>query len=173
MVWSSTAVGVGNTVGSGVDMPMTLFHAGPGLLFKAVLGDKFNFKLFMVVQIMFDIEPAIELFTGLLGNLHRYSHNPPAALLILLLAAAGAAAFKTPTGVIVTTTLSAVASHLWLDHLYHDDVATNMAKWGIEGHRHFDAEIVCWLSAIGGLLIIGIRKVIHKRFPDGVRGFTR
>lgn len=154
-------------------MPFTPLHAGPGVLFKSVLGKRFNFKLFMVVQVSFDIEPAIVMFTGLLGGLHQYSHTPPATLLVTGLATGLAMLLKVPAWTAIISSVLASLSHMWLDAIYHADVAQAVAKWGIEVNRGYDAEVICIVAGSLGLLLAGIRKAIHDRFSDGVGGPAR
>lgn len=62
-------------------MPLTPFHLGPGLAFKAIGGHRFSFLVFAGAQVLMDIEPLI----GILQNkpiLHGYTHTLLGALII-------------------------------------------------------------------------------------------
>lgn len=56
-------------------MPITPFHFGPGLAFKALGGDRFSLMAFGVAQVAMDLEPLAGLLSGarvLHGPTHTY-----------------------------------------------------------------------------------------------------
>lgn len=154
-------------------MPFTILHAGPGILAKSVLGDNFHFKTFMAVNIMFDVEPAMRMFFDLPGELHETTHNPVFGLayfFVMLVVATSCGIKFAPA--MLSAAFGAI-SHLWLDAIYHVDVAAGMMKWGVSVPRYHDAEFVCLISAFFGLLLLGIRKSLRQRFPDGIGRLSR
>lgn len=150
-------------------MPFTPLHAGPGILAKSVLGDKFHFKTFMAVNILLDIEPGVRMFLDMPGDLHQL-HNPLFASVFMWSSAMFAALMGVSVLSAFLSALFGVVSHLWLDAIYHADVAAGLAAWGISVPRHHDAEFICLVTAAIGVVVFGIRKLFHKCFSDGIRG---
>jgi len=67
-------------------MPLTPFHLGPAIAFKALGGRHFSFMVFGGAQVLMDIEPLI----GIIQHkpvLHGYTHTLLGALAIGLIAA--------------------------------------------------------------------------------------
>lgn len=64
-------------------MPFTPFHAGPGVLLKSVLHEKFSLLVFLVMQVVMDIEPLLAILTGR-GVLHGWTHTLHGAFLLAL-----------------------------------------------------------------------------------------
>lgn len=55
-------------------MPVTPFHLGPGMAFKAILRDRFSLIVFTAAQILIDLQPLFAMVTGL-GAIHGFSHT--------------------------------------------------------------------------------------------------
>ncbi|MBB1076317.1 DUF4184 family protein [Rhodoferax sp. 4810] len=62
-------------------MPFTLFHLGPGMVFKAVLQQRFSIISFAIAQVAMDIEPLVGMIRGA-ERLHGITHTYLAAILI-------------------------------------------------------------------------------------------
>ncbi len=143
-------------------MPVTPLHLGVGLPIRALVGKKyFGIWSFFAVQVLYDLEPLTRMVFDLDGTLHQTTHNPLfgsvyALVTILCL-------WRWERVGAITGAVWGAISHLWLDALYHSDVAAGMARWGVENHRGFDAEVICMLGFGLWLLIAGIRKAIEQR----------
>lgn len=67
-------------------MPFTLFHMGPGIFIKSLMGGSFSLMVFGWTQIVMDIQPLIVLISGD-GHLHGFSHAYIGARLLAILSA--------------------------------------------------------------------------------------
>lgn len=148
-------------------MPLTPLHFGPALAVREIVGHKrFGIWAFATTQVLFDIEPGIRMLFGLDGTLHQTTHNPTFGLIYALIAIAACWKWEKWSGIVGAVFGS--VTHLWLDAMYHSDVAENMGKWYWEHmspmERGFgDAEIVCYLGFFFWLLFAGIRKAVQER----------
>lgn len=118
-------------------MPLTAFHAGPGLLVKAVAPHAFSFKLFLATQIALDLEPGVRMLLGH-AELHGWTHTWPGSLVVCGVAAA---VWRSLAGhdlryftidrlslpVLVFTALFGAWSHVLLDGLVHADMTRTAA----------------------------------------------
>ena len=64
-------------------MPLTPFHMGPGIAFKAFLQGSFSLMAFGWAQIVMDVQPLIVLISGI-GHLHGFSHTYIGATLLAI-----------------------------------------------------------------------------------------
>src|SRR5688572_27817068 len=67
-------------------MPFTPLHFGPALALKAFAGRWFSFTLFCLVQMLIDLEPAVQMLRGaepIHGFLHTYAGATLAAVIAL------------------------------------------------------------------------------------------
>lgn len=148
-------------------MPVTPLHFGPALLLRKVIGTKyFYLPAFAITQILFDIEPLIIMtfYPDDFKNWHPVLHTTSYGISFAL-AAIGMTFAYSRIGSIVAAVFGSV-SHLWLDALYHTEVAENLARWGnFASAREAGntAEIICLLSFLLWFLLLGIRKVLNYR----------
>lgn len=150
-------------------MPFTPLHFGPGLLVREIIGHKqFGIWSFVATQIMLDVEPAVRMYFDLDGTLHQTTHNPLVGTIYALIAIT--VLWKWERSSAITGAFIGVVSHLWLDAIYHSDVAAAMARWGVSEGMTGNAELICTFSFVAWLLILGVRKA----FGYGVkRGASR
>lgn len=143
-------------------MPFTPLHFGVALPVRELVGHQ-NFSLwaFTVTQVLFDLEPGVKMVANTAGDLHTLTHNPlvGAAIAIVTIAIF----WRKYRWAAVFGSIFGVVTHLWLDMMYHADVANALAKWGIADSRHYDAESICLLGFFFWLLFAGIRKAIKQR----------
>lgn len=145
-------------------MPVTPLHFGPALLVREVVGkERFGIWAFTFTQVAFDAEPAIRMFMDIPGDLHQL-HTPTFGVIYALLAIA--LLWRWERWAAVTGAVFGSASHLYLDSLYHADVAQIIAEYGIKEVGNLspvNTEILCLLGFGGWLLIAGIRKSLQQR----------
>jgi hypothetical protein len=146
-------------------MPVTPLHFGVALPVQAIVGKKrFGLWAFGATQVLFDMEPIVRIVFDLEGKLHETTHNPLFGLAYALCAVA--MCWRKERYAAVVGAVYGVITHLWLDAIYHADVAEQMAKWGNwESAREAgtDAELICWLGFGAWLLFSGIRSAVVKR----------
>ncbi|ETR67098.1 MAG: hypothetical protein OMM_05323 [Candidatus Magnetoglobus multicellularis str. Araruama] len=65
-------------------MPFTPFHFGPGIALKSLLRNWFSLSIFIISQILIDIEPLFYLFHGQYP-LHRFFHTYLGATFVVLI----------------------------------------------------------------------------------------
>lgn len=134
-------------------MPLTPFHLGPGLLFKAVFRGAFSLMVFGWATVLIDLEPLIALTTGW-GEVHGWSHTwvgaiaigavatvsgkPLADLALRLVARDSATRLHVRWWVAAASAYVGTLSHILLDGLMHSDMHP-FAPWS-------DAQP--WLGAI-------------------------
>ena len=123
-------------------MPFTPYHFGPALAVREIIGHKrFGIWAFACTQVLFDIEPLIGLHTDA-NSLHTL-HTPLMAALYAVIATALFWRWE-KWSALVGAAFGSV-SHLWLDAIYHADVAENLRRNGFyniqEGPQ--DAILIC------------------------------
>ena len=70
-------------------MPVTPFHFGPGLIFKAVLGRRMSFGAFALANCVIDVESAANLLLGrypVHDHLHTFAGSLPVAVAVAVVA---------------------------------------------------------------------------------------
>lgn len=145
-------------------MPITPLHFGPALVVREIVGKKnFGIWSFAVTQVAFDMEPAIRMMFDLEGALHETTHTPTFGVIYALLAIV--VCWKLEKRGAVIGAIFGSVTHLWLDSLYHADVAEIIAQWGSYGAALYPAEteMLCIFALILWGLIAGIRKSIKDR----------
>lgn len=162
----------------GPAMPFTPLHLGIAAPVKAAFPSRFSLVVFAMSQVLMDTEPLVKLLSDR-DDLHALTHNPPGALAIALatvllwyalIAIKPRNLFKqfnslTPAALILSA-LYGTVTHLWLDSLYHADVAESM-KWFDMPGRSIGAELLSAFALFVGLLVGGIRHAVSRRI--GVR----
>ncbi|CAK0753234.1 conserved membrane hypothetical protein [Gammaproteobacteria bacterium] len=132
-------------------MPFTPLHMGPGLMIKALTGDRFSILSFGVAQVAMDIEPLIGMVRGSF-RLHGPTHTYLAALIIAGLVALVSQNICRPIlrrwnhelsfchldwlithepfsqGAVIMGTFIGAFSHVALDSIMHIDI-TPLAPW--------------------------------------------
>ena len=145
-------------------MPVTPLHFGPALLVRDIVGKKnFGIWSFAATQVAFDMEPAIRMFFDLDGTLHQTTHNPTFGVIYALLAIA--LCWRWERWSAISGAVFGSVTHLWLDSMYHSDVAEIIAKWGSYEAALYPAEteVLCLAAFVAWGLIAGVRKSIHDR----------
>ena len=147
-------------------MPITPLHFGPALAVREIVGHKrFGIWAFATTQVLFDVEPVARIIFDLDGTLHQTTHNPQFGILYALIAIALCWKWEKWSGIVGAVFGS--VTHLWLDTMYHSDVAATMVKHAGNSARIADsareAEIICWLGIFFWLLFWGIRYSINLR----------
>ncbi len=146
-------------------MPVTPLHFGPALLVREIVGKKnFGIWSFAATQVAFDAEPVIRILLDLEGKLHETTHTPLFGVIYALLAIALCWRWE-KRGAVVGAVFGSV-SHLWLDSMYHSDVAEIITRYGAEqliSLSPTETERLCFLGFGAWLLVKGIRKSIAER----------
>ncbi len=151
-------------------MPFTLFHLGPGAVFKAIGGRHFSFMVFGGSQVLIDIEPLVRMELGT-PILHGYSHTIVGAIAI--------GALSTVTGKPISEfvlrwrkiphapiswqaagmgAFIGTLSHVVLDAIVHADV---QPWWPIASANQFlglmgYADMEWWCVALGVVGAVGV-----------------
>lgn len=158
-------------------MPFTPLHIGPGLLVREFLGDKlFGIWAFTLTQVLFDIEPGVRMYFDLQGNLHETTHNPTFGVIYFTVGSI-ALWYKERVGAVIGAAFGCV-THLWLDALYHADVAAAFARWHNSelalANRYFDPELVCIVAWVFFFIFWGVRISLRRRAKtEGAWPITR
>lgn len=151
------------------NLPFTLFHLGPGALFKGVGRDRFSFMIFGGSQVLIDLEPGYRMIVGD-SVLHGPSHTIGGALVIGTIATLMGKPisefvlrlfrFPWPSISWRTAGLSAFLgtfSHLFFDAIMHSD----MTPWAPFGDSNVllgwitlrSLHILCVVLGIAGALL--------------------
>ncbi len=148
-------------------MPFTPFHAGPGLLAKAVSPRLVSLKLFVVTQIAIDIEPLVRMIGGD-AILHGWTHGWLGSLVV---ASAVGLAYqrlweKLPIPMLLATVLLGAWSHVVLDAWTHPDM---LAIWeAIPGTRTIPqtslqgTHYLCTVLGGFGAVIVAARVALNR-----------
>ncbi|MBU0752976.1 MAG: hypothetical protein KJ787_04055 [Gammaproteobacteria bacterium] len=123
-------------------MPITPYHFGPALAVREIVGHRhFGIWAFTTTQVLLDLEPLIGLQTNA-TDLHTL-HTPLMGVIYTI--AAVALMWKWERWSAIPGAVFGTVSHLWLDAIYHADVAENMRRNGFyniqEGPQ--DAILIC------------------------------
>ncbi len=143
-------------------MPFTPLHLAPGLAAKVAGGRHFSLTAYIIANFLIDVEPAFKFVTGSSEPLHTM-HTPEAGLVFA--AAATLASVLPPfRNGWIPSALGAgvgIVTHLFLDGLYHYDVAENLGFAEMSTILpHALVEI--WLML--GAIVFGER--CYKRWPE-------
>ena len=152
-------------------MPFTVFHLGPGAVFKAIGGNRFSFMVFGGSQVLIDIEPGVRMLFGT-SIFHGPSHTIAGAFLIGIVAALigkpisefALRLLRVPH-IGITWTASATGafvgtfSHVILDGITNSDMSPWSPFVGSNGLLGLISpaalQIICLvLGVIGGLLVL-------------------
>lgn len=142
-------------------MPFTPLHFGPALAVRELVGHKrFGIYAFTATQVLFDLEPAIRMFFDLPGELHETTHNPTFGIIYALVAIV--ACWKWERWSSIVGAVFGSITHLWLDAMYHVDVAQRLlnirpGETKVEIIGSVDAVLLCYLGFFFWALFAGIR----------------
>ncbi len=152
-------------------MPFTPLHFGPALAVREVVGHKrFGIVAFALTQILFDIEPGVRMLLDLDGTLHQTTHNPAFGVVYALMASA--CLWKWEKWSAVVGAVFGSVTHLWLDALYHSDVASAMKNWGNPASARdagIDPEVICYLGFLLWIVFATGRWIIRTRSTRAAR----
>jgi len=151
-------------------MPFTPLHFGPGALVKSIAPRHFSLQVFILAQILIDIEPGLGLLMGW-EDLHGPTHTWPGALVIALLSYAAWRGWeryrpqrltmpRLSAGMVSASALFGTLSHVWLDAHYHAEMAhLTPAMLAIYPHSAPLTDDLCIAAALLALVIYGLRSL--------------
>lgn len=157
-------------------MPFTPFHFGPGLLAKSILPERaFSLQVFVLGQIVSDLQPGIAMLSGR-GELHGWTHTYLGALFCALATFAAwrlwerwrparYATERVSGAIAAVSALLGTLSHVWLDSQYHaemNNLTPGMLRLVERGDASTSIEMLCVACAVGGLAILGARKLTSR-----------
>jgi len=168
-------------------MPVTPFHMGPGLIFKALLQGSFSLVVFGWTQLAMDLQPLLVLISGT-GNLHGFSHTYLGAALITV--AAGLSGKYVAEVLLrlldltrnlpmtwsnaMSSALIGAFSHVLLDSLVYDDMAPFAPV--LEGNPFLgyltikQVYSLCLASGLVGVVLYVVLALrYHKRLANAER----
>lgn len=115
-------------------MPITPFHFGPGALLKSLFPKWFSFRVFLLTQVIMDLETAWNIIQGNL-RLHTYFHSYLGSSIVIALSASAVVAHNFVKSGKLTgwvsllqeqflfTAVLGVCSHVFLDSIMHSDMS--------------------------------------------------
>lgn len=157
-------------------MPFTPFHFGPGLLIKSLLSKRFSFRIFVLTNIVIDLEPLYFILTNQ-WPLHRFFHTYLGATLVAVgcivlgrpicyrIINSWNMIFKTlsinntkiGTDALVTAAFTGTYSHVILDSMMHRDLLPFYPFTSFNGLLHIvtyeQLHLLCLFSGVIGLII--------------------
>lgn len=155
-------------------MPFTLFHLGPGAVFKGIGGKYFSFMVFGGSQVLIDIEPGIRILSGdiefhgpthtilgaiVIGTVAALIGKPISEFVLKLLRIAHARISWTASasGAYIGT-----LSHVFFDGLTHTDMSP-LAPFSesnpILGFATInEVQLACLAMAIVGIILVVLRR---------------
>lgn len=158
-------------------MPFTPYHLGIGALAKSVTPRWFSFQMFFLSQVLIDIEPGIGLIRGS-AVLHGFTHTWAGAVLLALATFVvwkgwekwrpkRYAAPVMASAVIVGSALFGTLSHVFLDSLYHAEMAhlrlidPEIGKWA---DLPTSVEVLCLAALLLAGVMWGLRSLVGMTF---------
>jgi membrane-bound metal-dependent hydrolase YbcI (DUF457 family) len=103
-------------------MPFTPYHFGPGLLLKSALGRWFSIRVFVLANVVTDVESLYFLATN--GwPVHRVLHSYAGATVVALACVGIAKLAKIATPAAVVGAFLGTYSHVVLDSIMHRDMS--------------------------------------------------
>lgn len=150
-------------------MPITPFHFGPGFFVKSILFKRFSFRVFVLANILVDIEPLYYILTNQ-WPLHRFFHTYVGATIVAMVAILfgrliwGAIS---KTAVIIGAFIGAY-SHILLDSIMHADLQPfyPFSTGNSLLHRlsYFQLHVFCVIAGVlGGFIYILRQRKINKK----------
>ena len=167
-------------------MPFTPFHFGPGFFIKSLLAKRFSFRVFVLANIITDLEPLYFIVTNQ-HPVHRVFHTylGATAIAILCLAVGRPVChwltniwntmfknLKVDNGKITAPALIAAAftgtySHVFLDSMMHGDLLPfypwTRSNGLLKIVSYEQLHVFCFLAGVIGVFIFGITR--GKRSP--------
>ena len=162
-------------------MPITPFHFGPGILIKSVFSRRFSFRIFVLSNMIIDLEPLYFILTNQ-WPLHRFFHTYLGATIIAIgcimvgrpicyrLTDIWNMFFKNlkinneiiTVPALIVAALGGTYSHIFLDSMMHRDLFP-FAPWtNSNGLLHIvsyaQLHLFCLLAGVIGIAIYWIRK---------------
>ena len=157
-------------------MPVTPFHFGPGFLIKSVFVGRFSFRIFVLSNIIIDLEPLYFILTNQ-WPLHRFFHTYLGATVIamgcvmvgrpicyqltniwnMILKNVPINSEKISTSALVMSAFIGTYSHVFLDSIMHRDLRP-FAPWAnSNGLLHIvsygQLHLFCFLAGVVGIAI--------------------
>ena len=104
-------------------MPVTPFHFGPGFFIKSILFKRFSFRVFILANILIDIEPLYYILTNQYP-LHRFFHTYIGATVVAIVSIfLGRIIWRQiPKSAIIIGAFLGTHSHILLDSVMHADL---------------------------------------------------
>ena len=162
-------------------MPITPFHFGPGFLVKSVLSKYFSFRIFVLSNIIIDLEPLYFILTNQYP-LHRFFHTYLGATVAavafivigrplcywltgrwnMLLKSFKIDNRKIPMLALIVSAFIGTYSHVFLDSIMHQDLHPFYPWSQSNGLLHIlsygQLHLFCVLTGIIGIVIYAVRK---------------
>jgi hypothetical protein len=143
-------------------MPLTPLHIFPGLAAKIAGGRHFSLTAYIISNVLIDVEPAFKFVTGSSEPLHTL-HSPEAGLVFAVAATLASVLppFRNGWVASVLGAVVGIVTHLFLDGLYHYEVAENLGV--AEMSTIFPRTLLeIWLAL--GAIVFG--ELCYKRWPE-------
>jgi len=162
-------------------MPFTPFHLGPALFFGLLLFRYLSFPVFLVANVIVDIEPFLVLFLGLHYPLHGFFHSLLGGTILGAVVAVGIYFMrdwlnkilvvfrvqqKSSFTKILYTSILGVYFHIFLDSFLYDEMNLFYPILGNPLFNIVRSSIVyefCTVSLIFGLILYVYRFIVSTR----------
>lgn len=166
-------------------MPFTPFHLGAGVAAKALAPRLISLQVFALTQVAMDIEPGVRMAMGA-GDLHGWTHTLAGAAPMALVSVIawkileGRRIWRWTFEPVSTTMLWTTAcvgswSHVLMDALIHQDMATTRALLGLGDMTLFSHEFIeasCLIAAAAGIALLALRQGA-RGCAEFVRGIVK
>lgn len=153
-------------------MPLTPFHFGPGIFAKSVIRSHFSLAIFIIIQIIIDLETLWNILAGY-NKWHTFLHTYLGATFLTVLCVL--AERITPilrkrfsSQVVLCSVAFGAYSHVFLDSIMHADLNSlaplSMKSFGLNLVSIETLHLFCLLSgALGGIIFLA--RWFLKRYP--------
>ena len=149
-------------------MPVTPFHFGPGFLIKSILFKRFSFRVFILSNILIDIEPLYYILTNQYP-LHRFFHTYIGATVVAIVSILLGRIIwrKIPKSVVIIGAFLGTYSHILLDSIMHADLQPFYPFSSMNSLLHvlsyFQLHLLCVTTGVvGGFFYILRQRRISK-----------
>ena len=149
-------------------MPITPFHFGPGFFIKSILLKRFSFRVFILANILIDVEPLYYILTNQYP-LHRFFHTYIGATVVAIVSIllGGFIWRKIPKSAVIAGSFLGTYSHVLLDSIMHADLRPFYPVTNVNSLLHvlnyFQLHLLCVTAGVlGGFLYILRQRKINK-----------
>ncbi len=149
-------------------MPITPFHFGPGFFIKSMFSERFSFRVFILANILIDVEPLYYILTDQ-WPLHRFFHSYIGATVVAVITVVLGRLIWTKNSKmsIIAGAFIGTYSHVFLDSIMHADLQPFYPFTKVNSLLHvlsyFQLHMLCVFTVIlGGLFYILRQRKILK-----------